>query len=1137
MRVVLLDLIGRCGHLEGVNAGVVVLPIHRAQQQQRCPCSRGGRTRAWQQPSPASWLRSPATSSHEAATSSPLCRSVWSLSLMNDPQALNDFLYGTNELQTEDLLINSSSGGGSLFTDAPSPGSLLGDGSDPPDSPPPGCVDLSFLEEALLSSPEGEEDPEEELGGGTPVQTGYEGKKGGVQCDILQQSLQEAQITEQTMALDPGGDNLSLYSPPFIPRDTQAAVDPPQPSLLAVGPGCPSLKPAAQLMGLLPGNVFPETFSLSSMILHRAVPRPLLPPRHLPTPLLRAPVPLLIQSKLPVSIQPRLVQISPKPPGQKQNQAPKACGPPGPPAAPLPKQLSLQLVNPGSFLLQPHIFQGQNQYLLQGRAPVTISQHAARPLLGSSAGGPQILTVPPASTPQILTVPPRQLNFSFTSPAGQLALRQVLSGPLQLQSGAPTVFQMPGAYAAGGPRTTLVHGPALGNHITLINSSGVLPPDLTSISIVNGPSVVQGRPFAARAPALQTEGPLSRQQASVVLLPERAVQEERGPEEMGPEETLQQILQVLQPVTVQPPPAELQSPPPPAITVLQPPSEAPLPPHPAEEKLLMPPIDVTTLEEEATPLMSQNEAFIQHLQQAALSPPLSSELLAADLPMETLSSPDRETPPQSQDPAVQNLEASPIHLDPEDTSLSLPPSPLQDAEMQSFSPLIAPQSSDHIQIHVSQASFPQNQLQVQSSVSQPPSPPQPNPPSSGLSTGGDPPPVQQHTQHKPTAALLVEPEAFPLQPSSPAAWGHGQGQGQGPPEPRERTPTLRSLQTCTKIFHRERISHQQHAGTGPSLSHLVFQQRLCSDQASVQASLSGPAFPSLQDAVSRLLPFHCCAGELPTQQHFNTVDQEFETVSGFLLKRTKDMVNKYRQLLVREAQQESPSAEMVMLERLFLQAERCALVEDRRRVRRDPESFLSAMTPSSSSLPPSSPPASWPRLSDRPPGLKTYRSSSRGALRLTIKHESGSRKVVHNSACEQGLKRDHKGQLTNGGPHPLLPGPHPPLLGPHPPLLAPQETPNGAHPPEDISDTDSKLKPLPTPQIKGSPHREVSAPKVKCSRPDAPTPRPLQEDPLLNEHLQSAIDSILELQRLQGPSGAPPSGPCLDQGVSSALEL
>lgn len=35
-------------------------------------------------------------------------------------------------------------------------------------------------------------------------------------------------------------------------------------------------------------------------------------------------------------------------------------------------------------------------------------------------------------------------------------------------------------------------------------------------------------------------------------------------------------------------------------------------------------------------------------------------------------------------------------------------------------------------------------------------------------------------------------------------------------------------------------------------------------------------------------------------------------------------------------QQDSPSAEMVMLERLFLQAERFSLGEDRRRVRREP---------------------------------------------------------------------------------------------------------------------------------------------------------------------------------------------------------
>lgn len=501
-------------------------------------------------------------------------------------------------------------------------------------------MDLSFLEEALLSSPEGGEDPQT-LQCGPPVEAECETKRGEaeeaaeaeVACDILQQSLQEAEITEQTMALEAGlaqaGDSLSMYSPapllspstvpfmpksvtlpvtPALPRDTQAAVEPPQPSLLAVGPGCPSLKPAAppQLMGLLPGNVFPApspetSFSLSpaqgsSMIIHKAVPnvasRPLITPTlratAAPAPgivLQRAPLP--IQPKLPISIQPRLVQISPKPSGQKPapgltfvpgaaapnillSQAPgqKTVAPPQQTTQQLPKPVSLQLVNQGgSFVLQPQgLFQGQNQFLLPGQSPVTISQPvAARPLLTPSHQGPSVHSVTPSAGQlvdgsQILTVPQRQLNFSpvFTTPTGQLALRQatVLSGPLQLQSASATVFQMPahlaGAYTPGGQaqRATLVHSPALGNHITLINSSGVLPPDLTSISIVNGPSVVQGLPFAAQAPApltAVTEGQLSLQQASVVLLPERAVQEERT----SSEETFHQLQQVSSLIRVQ----------------------------------------------------------------------------------------------------------------------------------------------------------------------------------------------------------------------------------------------------------------------------------------------------------------------------------------------------------------------------------------------------------------------------------------------------------------------------------------------------------------------------------------------------------------------------------------------------------
>ncbi|XP_026007705.1 BRD4-interacting chromatin-remodeling complex-associated protein isoform X2 [Astatotilapia calliptera] len=1238
------------------------------------------------------------------------------LDVLCDPQALNDFLHGTNE----------------------SPVSLLGDGRDSPDTPPPGCVDLSFLEEALLSSPEGGEDPQV-VQGEPPVEAACEAEKREVEeeeeaevaCDILQQSLQEAEITEQTMALEAGlaqsGDSLSLYSPapllspptaPFIPksvtlpvttalpRDTQAAVEPPQPSLLAVGPGCPSLKPAAppQLMGLLPGNVFPApspetSFSLSpaqgsSMIIHKAVPsvasRPLITPTlraaaaAAPSIVLqRAPHP--IQPKLPISIQPRLVQISPKPSGQKptpgltfvpgtaspnillsQAAGQKTVAPPPQPTQQLPKPVSLQLVNQGgSFVLQPQgLFQGQNQFLLPGQSPVTISQSvsAARPLLTPSHQGSSVHSMTPSTGQlvdgsQILTVPQRQLNFSpvFTTAAGQLALRQatVLSGPLQLQSAPATVFQMPaqlaGTYAPGGQgqRATLVHSPALGNHITLINSSGVLPPDLTSISIVNGPSMVQGMPFAAQGPAPPrgvTEGQLNLQQASVVLLPERTIQEERT----SSEETFHQLQQpyghTLQHVSVQPTTsAGLQSSSPPVVTVLQPPPEAPLAPDPAEmPKLLLPPSDMTQVVEEVTHSMSQNQAFMQHLQQQALSPPITSELLVGALPvvpMESLASPvtsDRESQPQThavsgQDTCTvmsdQCAEVSPLHSDPENTPLICSPSQIQDTgrpAARTFSPPTGPQialpgpensvpqttaSQPHSeplvqyevphQLQVSQALFAHNQLQIQSSVSKPlpqaqasvsqpqlsvsqPQPSnhtsihssqsplpvsvsvpqqQPNPTAASavLSKAGDDSAVQQHTQNKPTAALAVESKAFTLDvhPPSPAAQGV-----QGPPAPMECAPIQTSQQTSTKLAGPLELQREERLT--PAMRRHRFQQQLCLDHGAVQAPLTGPAFSTLKDAVRHLLPYHTCAGHLPTQDDFNLVDQEFDTVSGFLLKRTKDMVNKYRQLLVREAQQESPSAEMVMLERLFLQAERYALAEDRRRARRDPESFMTALATSASSPhahssgSPSSPPA-WTRLSDRPPGLKTYRSSSRGALRLTIKQESGSRKVIHNSAYDPGLKRDHTGQLTNGGGTVNERHSQAPNREPKRPEHD-EEMTNGAplsNTAEQVSQTaPTSVKKVPNPLSMPEPQdvrfelppRDVSAPKLKCFRVDAspraeqrfsPPPPPFQEDNMLSEHLQSAIDSILELQRLQGPSAAPTratSGPSLDQAVTSILE-
>lgn len=95
-----------------------------------------------------------------------------------------------------------------------------------------------------------------------------------------------------------------------------------------------------------------------------------------------------------------------------------------------------------------------------------------------------------------------------------------------------------------------------------------------------------------------------------------------------------------------------------------------------------------------------------------------------------------------------------------------------------------------------------------------------------------------------------------------------------------------------------------------------------------------------------------------------TVDEEFEAVATQVLKRTQAMVNKYRRLLMVEAevrayhtvpciacfdthsvnkmaalsclQRSNPSSEMVMIDRTFNQEERSNLTQDKRMVLVDP---------------------------------------------------------------------------------------------------------------------------------------------------------------------------------------------------------
>ncbi|XP_006266094.1 BRD4-interacting chromatin-remodeling complex-associated protein-like [Alligator mississippiensis] len=115
-------------------------------------------------------------------------------------------------------------------------------------------------------------------------------------------------------------------------------------------------------------------------------------------------------------------------------------------------------------------------------------------------------------------------------------------------------------------------------------------------------------------------------------------------------------------------------------------------------------------------------------------------------------------------------------------------------------------------------------------------------------------------------------------------------------------------------------------------------QQLQKDQAhSVTPDKS--QFSSLNDAIQRLLSYHVYQGSLPTEEDLRKVDSEFESVATQLLKRTQAMLNKYRCLLLEDAMRINPSAEMVMIDRIFNQEERASLSRDKRLALVDPDGY------------------------------------------------------------------------------------------------------------------------------------------------------------------------------------------------------
>ncbi|XP_077104469.1 BRD4-interacting chromatin-remodeling complex-associated protein isoform X4 [Siphateles boraxobius] len=117
-------------------------------------------------------------------------------------------------------------------------------------------------------------------------------------------------------------------------------------------------------------------------------------------------------------------------------------------------------------------------------------------------------------------------------------------------------------------------------------------------------------------------------------------------------------------------------------------------------------------------------------------------------------------------------------------------------------------------------------------------------------------------------------------------------------------------------------------------------EQLRKQQGSVLHPDYSSPFHSFEDTLHRLLPYHLYQGMASSTGDYRKVDDEFENVSSQLLKRTQAMLDKYRHLLFEESKRLGPSAEMVMIDRMFIQEEKVALSQDRVLAKEKPEEFV-----------------------------------------------------------------------------------------------------------------------------------------------------------------------------------------------------
>uniref|UniRef100_A0A8C4E328 GLTSCR protein conserved domain-containing protein n=1 Tax=Dicentrarchus labrax TaxID=13489 RepID=A0A8C4E328_DICLA len=631
-------------------------------------------------------------------------------------------------------------------------------------------------------------------------------------------------------------------------------------------------------------------------------------------------------------------------------------------AQPSGKPLSVHLLNQSGSIVIPSqtVLQGQNhQFLLpqlQAGGQI-LTQHPGGHIITSQGPGGQLIAN------QILTAN-QNINLSqVLTSQGHPGAAHILSGPIQLQPGqmgTPTLFQMPVTLAQS-QNQTQTH--TVSGHAQTVIQGMPIQNSLTMLSQVEGLS-----PAVSLQPALQPQpGGVPSSTGAATMA------------QGQPGELYRCIV----------------------ILLLQVPSGG-----------------------HKQPLKIQGMSPSPVLTTHNTVPQVADRPQPSQSPLTLIQSPHHQqqshppSQPQSQTPARSLTPSSHPSLFIVHNQIAESPQPAQQGQTQ-------PQQA-HIQV----------QLQPQSRPASQPSPYQQDmPPMSQSPKPPSAPPAQHQFTAPPvsTSATVVVKAQVPIQGLTAEKQHHLQLIGA-------------QIQTLSGITQPSPQQKQLLDKLHQVLSQMLEQLR--KQQGSVLHPNYSAPFHSFEDTLHRLLPYHLYQGTANSSQDYQKVDDEFEKVSCHLLKRTQAMLDKYRYLLFAESKV-SPSAEMVMIDRMFIQEEKIALNQDRVLAKERPALAPSpspspapipapapapSATPSATLFPPTKlvikqggggASVSWssssgsssfssssfnsqatddddalPQRTSKPP-MKTYEARSRIGLKLKIKQDqTGFSKVVHNTALD-----------------------------------------------------------------------------------------------------------------------------------------